>query len=199
MTAALSEWLNVTELSWIHFKLHWIKASDFKCDCLHREPTRQWNFGITLAPLLREFFLKSNLTHVKSHSSAKASVTMSLTVGIRVHNAFLVCVHVCAYTSYVYVFHWGLFLRVKSCQISSQIWASEFDTKCAFCFCKKSKFCCKMHMQKFCTEVTILPQVELLPVLLAWKSWERDLKFVEIVWGFTIMSLFNPPATLAGD
>lgn len=29
------------------------------------------------------------------------------------------------------------------------------------CFCIKIKFCCKMHMQKFCTEVTILPLIEL--------------------------------------
>lgn len=36
--------------------------------------------------------------------------------------------------------------------LSQRLWPEM----CLFCFCK-IKFSCKMHMQKFCTEVTILP------------------------------------------
>lgn len=53
-----------------------------------------------------------------------------------------------------------------------------------------------MHMRRFCTEVTILPLVEL------WKKGveKEDLKFVEIFWGgFTIRCLSNLPATVAGN
>lgn len=86
----------------------------------------------------------------------------------------------------------GYFLRVELCQISSRIWAGEFDTKMLlFLFWYKIKnkicFCCKMHMQIFCTEVTILPQVELLPV---WKRWGDSEVCRNRFEGFTITSLF---------
>lgn len=67
------------------------------------------------------------------------------------------------------------------CANSGQIWAAEFDTKCSyflfvwFFFCR-NRFCCKMHMQKFCTEVTILPAAaEPSPAFLAWKKFSIEI------------------------
>lgn len=105
------------------------------------------------------------------------------------------CVHMCAYT----------FMCLFS--IEGYFWGSNFEPNlsqrvwhktCLFCFCK-IKFCCKMHMQKFCTEVTILPWSSCCRFF--WrggKSRERDLKFVEIVLGFYNEKLSNLPATVAG-
>lgn len=41
-----------------------------------------------------------------------------------------------------------------------------------------------MHMQIFCTEDYPAIQVELAAAFPGVVDWERDLKFVEIIWGF---------------
>lgn len=120
MTAALTEWgIHFIESSWIHFKLHWIKVSATPSA---RQPKTTVNFWHRSVAPGDQICVRSH-----NHSLAKASVNHEF--DCRSLQCFL-----CA-CSRVYVFHWGLFLRVKLCQISSQIWASEFDTKCAFFFC----------------------------------------------------------------
>lgn len=148
MTAALSEWLNVTELSWIHFKLHWIKASGFKCDSVCTES--QNDTELLASPSLRDSrkFWGSNLTRVRGHSSAKASVTMSLTVGVSVHYASLVCSRVCLHIFCVCfpsrAISEGQIVSNFEPNLSQRVWQEM-----CFFFFVKSKFCCKMHMQKF--------------------------------------------------
>lgn len=202
MTAALSEWLNVTELSWIHFKLHWIKASGFKCDSAPRAKTTLdvWHHPRSVTP---GNFGGSNLTHVRGHSSAKASVTMSLTVGISVHYASSVCSRVCLHIFCVCFSIEGYFWGSNSVKFRAKFEPASLTRNVLFffwfCFCKIKILLQNAHA-KVCTEVTILPlsrAVASSPGVK--KSWERDLKFVGIVWGFTIMSLSNLPATLAGD
>lgn len=140
----------------------------------------------------------SNLTHVRGHGHSSAKAPMSFTVGICVHNTFsyaFTCVlaHLCVCFPLRTNFEGEIVSDFKP-NLSQRVWREM----CLFCFCK-IKFYCKMHMQKCCTEVTILPYWSCCQFFWCGKSWERELKFVEIVWGFTIRSLSNLPATVAGN
>lgn len=98
-----------------------------------------------------------------------------------------VCSHACLHIS-VFVFHWGLFLRVRLCQISSQIWASGVDTKCACFVFVKPSFVAKCTCKNFALKWLSCRGRAVARLSGAGKSWERGLKFVEIVWGFTMKS-----------
>lgn len=137
-----TEWLNVTESSWIHFKLHWINASGFKCDslCTGSRTTQNfwWNFGDQILTGVRDH----------GHSSTKASITMSLTVGVCVHYAFK-CVFTCVLTHLCLFSIEGYFWGSNCVKFSSQIWANEFDTKCACSVFVKSNFVAKCTCKNF--------------------------------------------------
>lgn len=121
-----TEW--VTESSWIHFKLHWIEVRGFKCSSVCTKNQKTLNFWHHLHFLVPEKKIGGNqvrlVSKVVATARPKASVAMSLTCW---YVCGIVRVHLRANT---FVFHWGLFLRVKPCQILSQTWACEFvDTK----------------------------------------------------------------------
>lgn len=139
MTAALSELLNKVE-----FTLNCTESKRVALRATLSAPRAKWHwtFGITFTSWFQKILVESSV--------AKASVTVSLTVG----TCAFACVHMCAYTFMslfsIEGYFWGS-------NFEPNFRASEFEHKtCLFCFCK-IKFCCKMHMQNFCTEVTILP------------------------------------------
>jgi len=108
---------------------------------------------------------------VRSHnqSLAKASVTVSSTVGL--YNAFFVRVHVCMFS--IEGYFWGsncVRFRAKFEPTSLT------QNVLSFFVFVKSKFCCNNVALKWLT-------CRKRSCRQMW--WERDLKFVEIVWGFT--------------
>lgn len=136
--------LNRVEFTWNCTESKWVALSVTPSA---PRAKRRWTFGITGKNLGR-----SNLTHVEvtAISSAKASVTMSLTVGIRVFTC--VCLHICVFVFPLRAISEGQIVS----NFSSQIWASEFDTKCALCFFvfvkkkkKKSSFVAKCTCEDF--------------------------------------------------
>lgn len=165
--------------------------------CLQREPN---NTDLLAVFSLRGF---QEIKGIKFDSCKRSwpflsQSTHELTVGICVHNTFsyaFTCVlaHLCVCFPLRTNFEGEIVSDFKP-NLSQRVWREM----CLFCFCK-IKFYCKMHMQKCCTEVTILPYWSCCQFFWCGKSWERELKFVEIVWGFTIRSLSNLPATVAGN
>lgn len=158
-----TEW--VTESSESYFQLHWIKGLAL-CATLCRHI-----FGITFIPLFEKcLIIKCNLCQRlwPLLSQSIPSPWVWLLVHVRI------CVFVNTLVSLFSIE--GYFC---GCANSGQIWAGEFDTKCSyilFWFFCRNKFCCKMHMQKFCTEVTILPAaVEPWPAFLAWKKFSIEI------------------------
>lgn len=152
--------------------------SGFECDsvCTESQATLNvWHHR-------KKFRGGSNLTRVEvtAISSAKASVTMSLTVGIRVFTC--VCLHICVFVFPLRAISEGQIVS----NFSSQIWASEFDTKCAlfFCFCKEKEKKNQVLLQN--AHAKILHWSDYPAVVELWKSGveKEDLKFVEIFWGF---------------
>lgn len=130
MTAALSELLNKVEFT--------LNCTESKRVALRATLSAQrakwhWTFGITFTSWFQKILVESSV--------AKASVTVSLTVG----TCAFACVHMCAYTFMSFVFHWGLFLRVEfRAKFSSQrVWTQNvlvlFFVKSNFvakCTCK---------------------------------------------------------------
>lgn len=165
MTAALSEWV---KCYWIKFILNcteskWV-ASSVTLVCTESQTTHEplaslsllWfqeileiKFGIFFFFFFYEFMAIRQPKH--------PSPWFWLLEYFRHHTGFSECSRVCSHSCVCMFFHWGLFLRVKVCQILSRIWASEFDTVRACFVFVKIEFCCKMHMREFCTEVTIVP------------------------------------------
>lgn len=157
MTAPPSEWLNVTELSWIHFKLHWIKASGFKCDWLHQEPKRHWTFGITLAPWLQEI-LEIRLSSFQEVIPQPKHLSPWVWPLVYVCIMHFKCVFTCVLTHFMCMFSIeGYFWGSNCVKFQAKFEPASLTRNVLFVFYLKSRFCCKMHMQKFCTEVTILP------------------------------------------
>lgn len=160
MTAALSQWV---KCYWIKFILNCTesKLSGFTCDSCQTTLTFFWHQSRSVVPgNLRG----SNLNFfVRRHgrSSAKASVAMIFWL--------LVCFWVIVLFSWVST---CVFTKLCVCfplraisegqrasnlepNLSQRVWRHD-TTRACFSFCK-IEFCCKMHMQEFCTEVTILP------------------------------------------
>lgn len=177
--------LNVTESSWIHFKLHWIKVSGCKCDsvCAESQTTLYWwhrprsvaptNFG-------DHIWLMQEVMAMPQPKLPSPWVWLLVYLCI-MHSS--VCSHVRLH-SHVYVFF--PLRAISEGQILGQTWADGFDTKCAWFVFIKIKFCCKNAHAEMLHLHGYPAVVEPSPDFLVRKSWERDLKFVEIVLGFTM-------------
>lgn len=113
LTLCASDWWQlhwVTESSWIHFKLHWIDVRGFKCDSVCTTSQKTLNFWHHLHFLVPEKIRGVQVrlvSKVMATARPKAPVAMSLTCW---YVCGIVRVHLRADT---FVFHWGLFLRVK--------------------------------------------------------------------------------------
>lgn len=152
-------------LNQIHFKLHWVKVSSFKCDSrLHREPNDteplaslsllwfQEILEIKFGIFFFFFFYEVMAIRQPKHPSP----WFWLLEYFRHHTVFSECSRVCSH-SCVYVFPLRAISEGQSVSnfepnMSQRVWHGT----CLFCFCK-IEFCCKMHMREFCTEVTIVP------------------------------------------
>lgn len=139
-----TEWvseLNVTESSWIHFKLHWIKVSGWTCDPdtePEASPLALW-FQETLGDQIWSWPFLSQSVRPHEFDCWCVLCTMHLEV----------CVHMYAYTFSVCVFplraiFWGSNLKPN---LSQQVW----QVMCLICFFLsffffiKSNFVAKMH------------------------------------------------------
>lgn len=148
-----TEW--VTE---VEFTLNCTESKRAALSATSRAPRAKWHwtFGITVTSWFQE------VLGVKSDSCKRSWPLLSQSIRHReFFDCWYMCAFVCVFTCVLTHFCVCFPLRAIS---EGQI-VSSFEPNlsqrgwhkmCLFCFCK-TKFCCKMHMQKFCTEVTILP------------------------------------------
>lgn len=122
-------------------------------------------FFFALVPRLKCFFSSVGAeSEVRGHSrrSAKGSVPVWLLGRLHVHtclsNTFV------SYWSFLFFFFFSLRAIFLGALKSGPVWAGQLWYKTFLLFylmfyisIYRYKFCCKMHMQMFCTEVATLP------------------------------------------
>lgn len=144
----MCQWLMTASTEWLTEVEFTLNCTESKWVAFSATPRAKWHWTFTVTSWFPGNFGGQNVTRKRSWPLLSQSIR---------HREFRLLVRVCSHTCLhisVFVFHWGLFLRVKFRAKFEP--ASLTHSVLVFCFCK-TKFCCKMHMQKFCTEVTVLP------------------------------------------